>query len=273
MTSHLSLADLNALVDGELSPEKLVIADEHLAGCPTCTASTLSQSLLKSATTRAGRRYALPQQLRERVLQQAQYAVVRKASERRGDGLARTSRIGRFGWVPAAAILLVAITVLILQRNAQQTQIATAESVALVTEVADQHIATLAASSPPQVISTDRHTVKPWFQGKLPFSFNLPEGLAADAKLDGANLTYIHNQPVAQLLYSIGKHHVSVYVTEARGFQWSKDLVSEHAGFHVMAVRSDDLEVIAVSDVEPYKLSDLLNTIGRSQAGTLREAK
>jgi anti-sigma factor RsiW len=175
--------------------------------------------------------------------------------------------------VPAAAILLVAITVLVLQRNAQQTHIATAASVALVTEVADQHIATLAANSPPQVISTDRHTVKPWFQGKLPFSFNLPEGLPPDAKLDGANLTYIHNQPVAQLLYSIGKHHVSVFVTEARGSQWSKDLVAEHAGFHVMAVRSDDLEVIAVSDVEPSKLSDLLNMIGRSQTEAFPEAK
>ena len=118
MTSHLSLADLNALVDGELSPEKLVIADEHLAGCPTCTASTLSQSLLKSATARAGRRYAPPQQLRERVLQHARYAVAGKAYERTGDVPARTFRIGQLGWLPAAAILLVAITVLVLQRNA-----------------------------------------------------------------------------------------------------------------------------------------------------------
>ena len=137
------------------------------------------------------------------------------------------------------------------------------------TEVADQHIATLAASSPPQVISTDRHTVKPWFQGKLPFSFNLPDGLPIDTKLDGANLTYIHNQPVAQLLYSIGKHNVSVFVTEGRGYQWSNNLVAEHMGFHVVVVHSDDLEVIAVGDVEPSRLSDLLNMIGRSQTGTL----
>jgi anti-sigma factor RsiW len=273
MTSHLSLADLNALVDGELSTEKLVIVDKHLAGCPTCTENTLSQSLLKFATAGVGRRYTPPQQLRERVLRQAQDPVARKTYERTEDRPVRTSRIDRLGWVPIAAILLVAITVPILQRNALQTRIATAESLALVTEVADQHIAMLAASSPPQVISTDRHTVKPWFQGKLPFSFNLPEGLPTDAKLDGANLTYIHNQAVAQLLYSIGKHHVSVFVREERGNQWSKDLVVEHMGFHVMAVRSDDLEVIAVSDVEPSKLSELLNSIGRSQVGTLRDAR
>jgi anti-sigma factor RsiW len=267
MTSHLSLADLKALVDGELSTEKLVIVDEHLAGCPTCAANTLSQSLLKSATAGGGRRYTPPQQLRERVSQRAQCQVARKAYEPAEDGPDRTSRIGRLGWVPVAAILLVAIAVLVLQKNAQQSRIEAAESVALVTEVADQHIATLAACSPPQVISTDRHTVKPWFQGKLPFSFNLPEGLPADAKLDGATLTYIHNRAVAQLLYSIGKHRVSVFVTEGRGYQWPIDLVAEHRGFHVMAVRSDDLEIIAVSDVEPF------NIIGRSQAGTLRDGR
>ena len=42
-------------------------------------------------------------------------------------------------------------------------------------EVADLHVATLASASPVDVVSTDRHTVKPWFQGRIPFTFNLPE--------------------------------------------------------------------------------------------------
>jgi len=42
-------------------------------------------------------------------------------------------------------------------------------------EIADLHVAALASSSPVDVISTDRHTVKPWFQGKIPFAFNLPD--------------------------------------------------------------------------------------------------
>ena len=91
---------------------------------------------------------------------------------------------------------------------------AAVEHAALMTEVSDQHIATLAANLPPQVLSSDRHTVKPWFQGKIPFSFNLPEGLPADTKLEGANLVYLHNRPVAQLLYDIGRHRVSVFVQQ-----------------------------------------------------------
>ena len=57
-------------------------------------------------------------------------------------------------------------------------------------ELLDQHLATLSSGAAPEVISTDRHTVKPWFQGKLPFSFNLPDKLPADTTLKGGDLTY-----------------------------------------------------------------------------------
>ena len=273
MTGHLSLAEINALADAELSPQELAVASDHLAGCPSCTASALSQSLLKLATAKAGHRYTPPPYLRERISRQTKQEAVRQESMQSSGGATPASRTGMLGWVAAAAILLVAATSLLVERNVQQRQIATTEFSALATEVSDQHIAALADSSPPQVISTDRHTVKPWFQGKLPFSFNLPEGLPADTRLDGADQTYIHGQPLAQLLYSIGKHRVSVFVTEAQSPLQSKDLVAEHAGFHVMAVRSVDLEVIAVSDVEPSRLSDLLNAIGRSQTGTHGDAR
>ena len=66
---------------------------------------------------------------------------------------------------------------------------------ALVAEVSDQHVATLAGNAPPEVISSERHAVKPWFQGRIPFSFNLPQDLPADVMLDGANLTYLRGQP------------------------------------------------------------------------------
>jgi len=176
-----------------------------------------------------------------------------------------TGRFGALGWAIACALLLVSVSIVLVQRNAHRTAIVSAEHAALVTEVFDQHIATLAANSPPQVLSTDRHTVKPWFQGKIPFSFNLPEGLSGDTTLDGANLTYLSNQPVAQLLYSIGRHRVSVFVRERTGAIPSSGLLSEHSGFHVAGFTTEDLEVVAVSDVDPTRLSDLVNRIERSQ--------
>ena len=207
MTDHLSPTMLNAVADGELSTDQLAMANEHLAGCSSCTASALQQSLLKSATARAGQRYTMPPELGERLASQPETAAAARSK----------SGIWSPGWITAAALLLVFSSMTLSQRHTRKVEIASAEHAALVTEVFDQHIAMLAGNLPPQVVSTDRHTVKPWFQGKIPFSFSLPENLPGDTTLDGANLTYLHNQPVAQLLYSIGKHRVSVFVRQKHG--------------------------------------------------------
>ena len=263
MSDHLSPGMLNGLADGELSADQLVVANEHLAGCPACTSNALYQSLLKSATAKAGQRFTPPAQLQERL---TRLASSRLEAPETGSGH-RHPQQWRFGWgwVAAAVLLLVSAPTVLVQRSMRQAELASAEHAALVTEVFDQHVATLAGSLPPQVISTDRHTVKPWFQGKLPFSFNLPENLPRDTTLEGANLTYLHNQPVAQLLYSVGKHRASVFVREKSGAASADESPVEHAGFHVMGFSTSDLEGIAVSDVDPARLAELINAIRQAQ--------
>jgi anti-sigma factor RsiW len=83
-------------------------------------------------------------------------------------------------------------------------------------EIADLHVATLASSSPVDVISTDRHTVKPWFQGKIPFAFNLPELQNSEFSLIGGRMTYLDQTPGAHLIYDVRKHHISVFVFQER---------------------------------------------------------
>lgn len=265
MTDHLAQSILNALADNELSADQLVTANEHLADCKACTSNALYLSLLKSATARAGQRYTAQPHLRERLM---------RLSSEANESLAPVTspspsawRFGSLGWAAAAALLLLAISIGFVQRNVQRSRIASARHAALVNEAFDQHVATLAASLPPQVLSTDRHTVKPWFQGKIPFSFNLPENLPGNTTLDGANLTYLDNQPVAQLLYSIGKHRVSVFVRQKPATAETNTLPAEHSGFHVMGFDTDALEMIAVSDVDPAHLADLVNAIRQAQVG------
>jgi anti-sigma factor RsiW len=257
---------LNALADGELSADQLASVNEHLARCSQCTSDALVQSLLKLATARAGQRYTTPPDLRERMarlISEEGPRIQRSPSQVAQRPLWRPRS---FGWATAAAaLLLVCASVLFIQRWTQRSLIAS-ESAGLVTEVSDQHIATLAANAPPEVISSDRHTVKPWFQGKIPFSFNLPENLPEDTTLDGANLTYLGNQPTAQLLFSIGKHRVSVFVRQKTGPPRSRSLLADYSGFHVTGFRTDDLEVVAVSDVDAARLADLVGRIKQAQA-------
>jgi anti-sigma factor RsiW len=253
MTDHLSPALLSALADGELSPDQLAAANEHLATCQACTSSALSASLLKSVTARAGHRYTPPPQLQDRLTALASRTRVKPQTA------SPSSRNAMLGWLTAAMLLFVFSGLLWMQTKAHLSN----ERAALSTEVFDQHISSLASAQPPQVLSTDRHTVKPWFQGKLPFSFNLPETLPPGTTLDGANLVYLDGRPVAQLLYSIGKHHVSVFVREKQGA--TQAAPSERAGFHVRSVTTNDLDIAAISDVDPSRLAELIGTIQHVQ--------
>jgi anti-sigma factor RsiW len=277
MTDHLSPSILNALADGELSADQLASANEHLARCPSCTSSALVHTMLKSFTAKAGRRYPAPPHLQERLARQAQQEASQpKASRYRIANRAPSRPAGRFGtlgWATACALLLLSVSLVLVQRSAHRTAMRSAEYAALVTEACDQHIAALAANATPQVLSSDRHTVKPWFQGKIPFSFNLPEGLPGDMTLDGANLTYLGNQPVAQLLYSIGRHRVSVFVRQRTGAVASNGPLAEHSGFHVVGFTTGDLEVVAASDVDPVRLSDLVRRIEDSQTPAQKPPK
>jgi anti-sigma factor RsiW len=280
MTDHLSIETLNALADGELTADQLVRTNEHLAMCPSCTSSALFQTMLKAATARAGQRYIAPSDLQGRVariVSQASSQLLAPESRSAPESTSRSEKrfgfAGRAAWAVAAMLLLASISIVFIGRNAQRTQLASEENAALITEACDQHISALAASTPLQVLSTDRHTVKPWFQGKIPFSFNLPEGLPNDTALDGANLTYLHNQPVAQLLYSIGRHRVSVFLRQRSGSDQPGVLSAEHAGFHVTGFSTEDLDVVAVSDVDSARLSDLVGRIEHAQTGYHGQAK
>jgi anti-sigma factor RsiW len=259
MNGHLTSAMLSALADGELSMPELAQANEHLAACSVCTADALSLSLLKSATSKAGHRYALPAGFEERVMRPA---------GKRAPAARSTRWFGVAGWAAAAVLLLAFAGTMLVERSGHRAEVASVQEAALVSEVFDQHVAAMAGGLPPQVLSTDRHTVKPWFQGKIPFSFNLPEGLPEGVKLEGANLSYLNDQPVAQLLYSVGRHRVSVFVRQRASAAAVPSFEAEHAGFHVVVFSSGELEMAAVSDVDPARLADLVNLIRRAQAGS-----
>jgi anti-sigma factor RsiW len=265
MTDHLSISILNALADGELSADQLAKANHHLSQCPSCTSGALYQSLLKSATAKAGQRYAPTPNFQARMaLRVREELSLQHASNiDKARPVKRTSSL--YGWAAAAALLLISVGIALVQYNWSRSAAASAQYAAIATEASDQHIATLAVNSPPEVISSDRHTVKPWFQGKLPFSFNLPENLPGGTTLVGANLTYIHGRPTAQLLYNVGRHRASVYLQQRSDDKITNGLSPDHSGFHVASFSTRDIDGIAVSDVDPARLSDLVSMIANAQ--------
>jgi anti-sigma factor RsiW len=135
----------------------------------------------------------------------------------------------------------------------------------LAAEALDQHIAMLAGGAAPEVLSTDKHTVKPWFQGKLPFAFNLPDALPAETTLEGANVTYVQGEPAAELIFRIRKHRASVFVTEKRPPLWRTNAVFARSGFHLVVEETGTLRLIGVSDVDAGELQALIRALAAAQ--------
>src|SRR5271165_3548888 len=203
-------AKLDAYLDGELGAAEARELNAHIKGCGACVADALERVQVKRAVAGAGERYEPSAEFRARVLKSV--AVKIPASQRRD--VERPASRGWKWWVlavPALSVLIVSLLVnFYVERGKSQRQL-------VYSELIDMHVGTLASASPVDVVSTDRHTVKPWFQGKIPFSFNLPDLAGTDFTLLGGRVAYLGQAPGAQLIYQIRKHEISVFIFQDQG--------------------------------------------------------
>jgi anti-sigma factor RsiW len=186
-------AKLDTYLDGELPSEEMSAFDSHVHGCSSCAADALARVQMKRGIQAAGKRFAPTSEFRRRL----QSAIATKPQ-----------RSFRLTWVFAAALSIVAVaSLLATYLGVQRSRREQAYS-----EIADLHVAALASSSRVDVVSSDRHTVKPWFQGKIPFAFDLPEVQNSEFSLLGGRMTYLGQTPGAHLIYAVRKHEISVFV-------------------------------------------------------------
>jgi len=241
---------LDLYVDGELFGGELTEVEAHLQACPTCAADALSRLQLKRMTQSAGRRFSPRPEFRLKVAQSVNAAKHPRWARR---------------WAPALAA--AAVLVLMLVPGAVWLQHLRTEQA--LGELADLHVSTLASANPVDVVSSDRHTVKPWFQGKLPFTFNLPDVQASPFKLIGGRLTYFQQSPGAQLLFEVGKHQISVFIFQNRP-EFSRfnsgSLLSRQLAFNTETWVDGGLWYFVLGDASPsdvHDLSELLRSADR----------
>jgi anti-sigma factor RsiW len=232
-------AKLDTYVDGELSPEEMRTFDNHVRGCASCAADALTRVQMKRKIKGAGKRFAPSAEFRRRV----QGAVASKP--RRKFGLA---------WVFAGVMALVALLLfayLGVQRSGTQQAYG---------EIADLHVAALASSSQVDVLSSDRHTVKPWFQGKIPFTFDLPELQNSEFSLLGGRMTYLGQAPGAHLIYTVRKHEISVFIVQEKDLRdrWNVgSTVKKNFSFNVVSWSQGGLRYFVIGDANAADINTL----------------
>ncbi|HEY2608951.1 zf-HC2 domain-containing protein [Paraburkholderia sp. RL18-103-BIB-C] len=187
----------------------------------------------------------------------------------------RANRVLTPGWLAAFAVALCAATAIItlnLRRPADFTPFAD--------ELVESHVRAQVSGRDIDVISTDRHTVKPWFNGRLDYSPPVEDLAASGFALEGGRLDYIGHQRVAVLVYRYRKHVIDVYVfpqagsggaRAGRGADGAAPTALAHEGYSIARWDVEGMTWWAITDAAPDALSGLEAALkARLQGGSER---
>jgi anti-sigma factor RsiW len=236
--------------DGELDLEKVLAIEAHLSTCAACTARLDRVDAVRTAL-RAAPYFRAPEALAARIRTTLGAAPVRPAPIRQSNGLPVPSR--RWGpWLVTALSLAAALIafVLVVRERTAVAENATTEA------VIEGHVRSLMAGHLMDVASTDRHTVKPWFAGRVDFSPTVVD-LAGDGfPLVGGRLDYIDRHPAAALVYKRRDHVINVFVWPETTGSPSHVTRSDVRGYHVISWTRGGVAVWIVSDLALSELTD-----------------
>ena len=235
---------LDAYLDGELEPAVSTSVRSHVDACAACRQRLANLESIGRLVRRAPY-YQAPEALRARLTQ------ARPRSR-------ATSHL--LAW--AAAVVMVASlggSVLILKSSRVPRTLDSVDAMAQ--EVVSSHVRALMGEHLFDVRSTDQHTVKPWFLGKLDFSPPVNDLAQAGFPLTGGRLDYVAGHPVAALVYTRGQHTINVFVwPEAADAVHSSDARAIR-GFHVRHWTRAGMSYWAVSDVNDADLEQFVHAL------------
>jgi anti-sigma factor RsiW len=232
---------IGASLDGELDALAVLQLDAHVSGCSACAALSARLARLHEAIQDADLDWSSDVDLRPLA-----------ASIRRRRGGASWWR-GRWFWA-AALSALATVAVLAVMVTPRRT------GTSIERQVVDNHVRSLMADHLVDVPSSDRHTVKPWFQGKLSFAPNVPDLTAEGFALAGGRLDVIDGKQAAALVYKRRQHVVNLWIMPADGPDRALEENSLE-GFNLLRWQKDGTAYWAVSDLNPSELREFASLI------------
>jgi anti-sigma factor RsiW len=233
---------LHPYLDGELDAASCVTVQQHLANCASCGQHFRDLQELRREIVDAHLEFTPRPALARRI------AAAERRAAFRGAWWSRP-----FAWAGAMAAVAAMLAILILPTN--RVRPASDDR-----EIVDAHIRSLMASHLVDVPSSDHHTVKPWFQGKLNFSPDVPDLAAEGFVLSGGRLDVLDGAPAAAIVYRRREHVINVFVAAGAGADRGLQTASEH-GYNLVNWTKGGLSYRAVSDLNSGELrafADLL---------------
>jgi len=236
---------LHALIDGELDAGHAREVEAHVATCASCATKLAAFRQMRQQIAASDLRYTAPASLRQRIdaalPKAAPAANVMPMASRRGvlRGFALGSAVSAL-----AATGLVAIV--LRNDDEQRTE----------SEIVSAHLRSLQAGHLIDVVSSDQHTVKPWFNGKLDVSPPVIDLTAQGFTLIGGRLDYADGKPIGAVVYKRRAHIINLFVARTSDTERRSATIDTIQGYNVRHWRDRGLNYWAVSDIGVDELSE-----------------
>jgi anti-sigma factor RsiW len=254
MTCEECLESVGPYADGELPTEERARVEEHLRSCPECAAA--HRRLLDTSSQLRGAlmRYEAPDVLKARIR-----ASLGESARDLGPRRVPLPSRARSGWTRAvAAAAVVAIVSSGLTFAAMREHGTTS---AVQEEVLASHIRSLMPGHLTDVASNDQHNVKPWFNGRVNLSPDVPRLDSLGYPLIGGRVDYIEGRNVAAVVYMRRQHVINVFWWPAGEGDSGSPTVSASHGYNLIRTRHNGEEVWLVSDLNLGELRDFARMV------------
>ena len=215
-------------LDGELDPRSVLELDEHVARCASCARQSASLRVLSEAAREHLIRFEPPAGLERRLM--------RAVRPRR-----------QVAWAAGALAAAAAVVLVVMVPRPD----------GLAAEAVAAHARSLQLDHAIDVVSTDQHTVKPWFEGKVGFAVPVRDYADAGFTLTGGRLDFLDGRPAAAIVYRHGKHLVNLFVLDAAGARDAPVRQSSVRGFSNWSWSAGGLRYLLVGDVNAAEMGPL----------------
>jgi len=230
---------VHALADGELDAGHAREVEAHAASCRSCAAELAAAREMKNLLARTELGFATPASVRARV--EGAIPKPQPAADRR-------TLLKGFALGSAMSALAASGIGFVILRDARGERLAG--------EATSAHLRSLQGQHLTDVLSTDQHTVKPWFNGKIDLAPPVPDLAAQGFTLIGGRLDFLDGKPVAALVYRRRAHVINVFVGQGLGAAPASPQLQIVQGFNVLRWRDGGLSLLAVSDINAQELEE-----------------
>jgi mycothiol system anti-sigma-R factor len=242
---------LHGYLDSELDLTESLEVERHMHECQSCARAYTNQTALRSAFKHSSLYYSAPARLRKRI----------RSSLRQANKAEAPARSLPWRWLAVGASLACALLIALVIWSALPGRSGPSRDELLAQEVVSDHVRSLMANHLTDVASSDQHTVKPWFDGKVDFAPQVRDFSDQGYPLVGGRLEYVNGRSAAALVYQRQKHFINVFIWPSDDGADSEARLSTHQGYNLIHWTKSGMTYWAVSDLNGVELQELVRLI------------